>query len=391
MKTRLYLDRRSSKAPAVPGGKPVYPVKVSISIGGRVAYIGTGIDLPESEWSDDGGGARKTAVEIRLTEKKLEVDRTLEELRVEGRLHGVPVTKVKDMVVERIREKEEVRRNQNRTVLDCFRDFTEGITREGTKDVYLSTIGKLKEYEGFKDWMTFEDITPVWLDGFEGWMGRTARSANSRAIHLRNIRAVFNDAIRREWTGATYPFRKFKIRTEPTKDRSMTVEELRSFFRVPCSESQGRYRDLFLLSFLCCGINLEDLLSLTELKGGRIETLRIKTGQPISIGVQPEAMDIINRYRGKGRLLDVMGDGKNYKNFRHRVNNALKTIGMTYNPSTWGWEGEALFPDISFYWARYSWATIAAELDVAERTIGAALGHSTTKTVTSIYTRVDMR
>ena len=388
MKTRLYLDKRSSKQPATPEGRPLHPVKISISIKGKVAYIGTGVDLPESEWSDDRRLPKKAALAIKLTEKKLAVDKALEGLREEGRLHGVSVTAIKNMVVARIEESEG---EGERTVADCFSEFINTIDREGTRDVYESTLQKLNSYDGFAPWMTFAEITPSWLDGFEGYLARTAPSANSRSIHLRNIRAVFNFAYRNDYTSAPYSFKKFKIRSEPTKDRSMTVDELREFFAAPCSEAQGRYRDLFLLSFLCCGINLEDLLAVKELKGGRIETLRIKTGQPISIGIQPEAEAIINKYKGRGKLIDMYGKGGNYKNFRHRVNNALKTIGAIYNPSTWEWEGKPLHPDISFYWARYSWATIAAELDIPERTIGAALAHSTSKTVTSIYTRVDMR
>lgn len=133
------------------------------------------------------------------------------------------------------------------------------------------------------------------------------------------------------------------------------------------------------------------MLSIRELKGGRIETARIKTGQPLSIKVQPEAMSLINKYRGKKYLLDVYDRCKSYRSFQHRLGDALKTIGTAYNPVSKKWEGKALQPEISYYWARYTWATLAAELDIPERTIGAALGHSTSKSVTSIYTRVDMR
>ena len=73
------------------------------------------------------------------------------------------------------------------------------------------------------------------------------------------------------------------------------------------------------------------------------------------------------------------------------MNKNLQEIGMTYNRHTKKWEGSPLFPDITYYWARFSWATIAAELDIPEKTIGAAMGHSTGKSVTSIYIRVNMR
>jgi integrase len=45
-------------------------------------------------------------------------------------------------------------------------------------------------------------------------------------------------------------------------------------------------------------------------------------------------------------------------------------------------------PKVSMYWARHSWATLGAELDIPKETIGAALGHSN-KTVTDIYINFD--
>lgn len=126
-------------------------------------------------------------------------------------------------------------------------------------------------------------------------------------------------------------------------------------------------------------------------EGPMLRAERIKTGQPISIGVPAEALAIIGRHKGRTHLLDVYDRCSSYKSFQHRMNVSLKTVGMLYNPRSKVWEGEPLQPGISYYWMRYSWATVAAELDIPERTIGAALAHSTARTVTSIYTRVDMR
>ena len=390
MKTRLYLDKRSR--PVTPDGEePLYPVKVSISSGQRTAYIGTGVRLRESEWSRAAGNARNTSVRIKLEERRIRVEKALEGLRLEGRLHGLDVTAIKDLAAERMRRDEEGERNSERAVLDCIREYARGKDKEGTAGVYMATARRIEAFPGYRRGMSFREVTPVWLRSFEAFLSETAPSANARGIHLRNIRAVFNDAIRRGYTGAGYPFTDFKIKTEPTGDRSMTPEELRAYFSAGCSDSQAYYRDILLLSLLLCGINLEDLLAAKALRGGRLEAVRIKTGQPISIGVPAEALAIIGRHKGRTHLLDVYDRCSSYKSFQHRMNVSLKTVGMLYNPRSKVWEGEPLQPGISYYWMRYSWATVAAELDIPERTIGAALAHSTARTVTSIYTRVDMR
>ena len=59
------------------------------------------------------------------------------------------------------------------------------------------------------------------------------------------------------------------------------------------------------------------------------------------------------------------------------MNNELQAIAKTLG-----------LPKISMYWARHSWATMAAELDVPKETIAAALGHSS-NTVTEIYIHFD--
>ena len=388
MRTRLYLDTRSR--PVTPEGEePRYPVKISISVRQRTAYLNTGVRLPESEWSS-GGWPRKAAVRIALEGKRLAVERVLEELRTEGRLHGLSAVEIKDLAADRLKEQEEGRRNSEATVLDCFERYASTRDKDGTAGVYRSTVRRLLAYPGFKRNFTFQDITPLWLSDFEDFLSRTAPSANARAIHLRNIRAVFNDALETGRTRAAYSFKRFKIATAPTPDRSLSPEEVRALVAAPKSEAQKRYLDLFVLSVLCCGIGPKDLLSLKGLKGGRIETLRSKTGQPLSIGVLPEADAIMRRLKGEKHLLYPL-DHASYGNFLRRMDKALKTIGMTYNPSLRKWEGEPLQPGLSFYWARFTWATAAAELDIPERTIGAALGHSTSKSVTSIYMRVDMR
>jgi integrase len=46
---------------------------------------------------------------------------------------------------------------------------------------------------------------------------------------------------------------------------------------------------------------------------------------------------------------------------------------------------------VTTYWARHSWATIAASLDIPDDTIALALGHSGANATTSIYIERDLR
>ena len=202
---------------------------------------------------------------------------------------------------------------------------------------------------------------------------------------MRNIRAVVNAAIDDELT-TLYPFRKFKIKHEETAKRSLTVEELRTLRDSPCEPHQEKYRDIFMLMVYLIGINSVDLFSLKEIRNGRIEYRRSKTGHIFSIKVEPEAQAIIDKYRGKNYLLDVLDTYGNYKDFTHRMNENLRKIGTVERKGRGGKKHRnPLFPKLSTYWARHTWATLAAELDIPDETISLGMGHSTGNRVTNIY------
>lgn len=254
------------------------------------------------------------------------------------------------------------------------------------------TVSRMRAYDPLISKREFRDIDRKWLSGFDEFLSRTAKSANTRAIHFRNIRAVFNDAIDDEVT-SMYPFRKFKIRSAPTRKRSLSADDMRTLINYPCEEYQIIYRDMFILMFYFCGINAVDLLNARPdaLCNGRLEYVRAKTHKPYSVKVEPEAMEIINRYRGKRFLLNIMDTRKNYKDFLHRMENALKQIGSVKRHGLGGRKTRhPLFPDLSQYWCRHTWATMAAELDIPKETIATGLGHGG-NTVTDIYIKFDLR
>jgi len=220
---------------------------------------------------------------------------------------------------------------------------------------------------------------------------------------MRNIRAVFNDAINEDLASLNlYPFRKFKIKSERTIKRTLTIDQIKQFRDYPVQEHQERYRDLFLLIFYLIGINLVDLFRLRhdDLRNGRIEYIRAKTGREYSIEVLPEAMAIIEKYKGKDYLLNVLDDYHNYKDFAARMNKNLKEIGKlewienkakkeTYIKKNKK-QITPLFPELIVYTARRSWATIAAGLNIPIDTIAACLGHGE-NTTTHLYVNFDLK
>lgn len=253
---------------------------------------------------------------------------------------------------------------------------------EGTRKMYERTSRKVTEFDSKAD---FESIDKRWLERFHKWLMDGGANANGAAHHLRNLRAVFNYAIEEEVTN-NYPFRKYKIRYEQTRKRDLTIDQLCQLRDVQLLPFQEPYRDIFMLMFYLCGINAGDLFLLTKdnVNNGRIEYYRQKTKKYYSIKIEPEAQVILEKYKGEKYLLNMMDNNVDYHQPLKRMNQQLKKIGKVYKEGE-KWEGTALFPGISSYYARHTWASIAAEADIPMDVIAQALGHASPYSTTDIY------
>lgn len=313
----------------------------------------------------------------------------------EERKQDMPSSDVVALLRERLLNKEAPKKAPANGFIAFFRDFMQTKTAKGTVEVYRNTYSKMLAFDPGIEGRSFEDINMKWLTDFEGFCAGTM-SKNARNIHLRNIRTVFNRAIDYELTTA-YPFRRFKVRPEETRKRSMSVGELRSLFDCPVEPYAEFYRDMFKLIFFLVGINTADLYGLKEItKDGRIEYKRAKTGRLYSIKVEPEALEIIEKYRGEKGLLCIADRWSDHRNFRHQLNKALQLIGADKNKGGRIKGGKpkktdrtnrpkGIFEGLTSYWARHTWATIARKIGVPIDTISLALGHSSDHRITRIY------
>ena len=87
--------------------------------------------------------------------------------------------------------------------------------------------------------------------------------------------------------------------------------------------------------------------------------------------VQPEAQAILDKYPGKTHLVSFV---EKVKGFRQNCNALLNTLE----------------PGLTWYWARYSWANYAVDLDIPKDIISEALGHKHGSTVTGVYIRYSL-
>ena len=357
-----------------------YPVKIVVTGNSKELRLDTGVSVKEDGWNPTTRNAVNRRTASLLSTLLTRTESTVLDLRERGVFDKLTTAQLRKALTA------EGPASPQRTFLEVCEQFLHLKTGKRTREIYEATM---KKVTAFDPEVTMEGITPNWLREFSVFLGG---SVNGRAIHLRNIRAVCNYALDEELT-QNYPFRKFKIPREETRKRSLPVDDLRALMALDdLTPQEEEYRDMFLLIFYLVGINIADLAALTHdsLVDGRIEYRRAKTGRLYSIKVEPEAQAIIDKYQGEQHLLSPFDRYSSYRDYNHRLNDALKKLGPVNGKHRNGvLTREPINPELSTYWARHSWATIAASLDIPNETIAAALGHSYGNRVTAIYINFD--
>ena len=223
----------------------------------------------------------------------------------------------------------------------------------------------------------------------------TEEGVNAGGLYtfMRDLRTLFNEAKKlynNEDIGIIrihhYPFKVYKIGAPPkTRKRNITPEQIMTIrdCEVPAGSRAELAKDLFMLSFYLCGINAIDIYKIDryEQSWERLDYNRSKTQEMrdddafISIKIVPEARAILVKYMGTLR--------RRYTNCGG-LNTALRKGMEELRKIT-------IIPDITFYWARHSFATIARnKCRMSKDDIAEALNHVDGEhQVTDIYIEKD--
>ncbi|MDR0371577.1 MAG: site-specific integrase [Prevotellaceae bacterium] len=396
---KFYLDKRSVRKDGT------YPLKLTVSHKNKAFHISLDIFIPEDCWVNnkiEGSVKNKKFLNSYIMSRYSGIENHLFTLKHQGKLACMDVTELKKRL-ERMssiepQEEEESVRGEKYLFRQHADKFIASRLAPKTRETYKSTLSKLSSFYNL-DELTFGDIDYNWLEDFEVKMRATCRT-NTRSIHMRNIRAIFRNATKRKLVSKDlYPFEDFSIKTEETLHRNLSLADLITIKNYPVEPHQEKYRDLFMLQFYLIGINTIDILHVEVITNGRLQYRRAKTGKLYDIKIHPEAMKIISKYTpGKKYLLNFLDNYKSYADFTHRYGRNLKQIGPVEWVKSKSKNGrgikkkqyKSLFPFLSSYYARHTWATIAADLDIPEKTIRMALGHGR-KTTTDIYINFDIK
>lgn len=387
-KVSIYLDTRSVSATGES------PIKLAISHQSKTALISIGIRVKPNQWDDASKQVRnhpnKSYLNTYLLSRRLEVESALLQIVQEYNIKQMTATEIKEQIEYIINPDKRAELTNANTFVSRFERFMSLKDKEKTIAGYKWTLGKLREFDPNIEMKTFEDISIDYLKEFIAWCQHSI-NRNSMNVHMRYIRAVFNDAIDAKIT-RNYPFRRLSLRPLPVKKKALTPEQMKTLMSADCEPWQEEYRDMFMLMFLLRGINIGDMLQAKpdQIVNGRLEYRRNKVGTLFSVRIEPEARAIIDKYKGTHHILAPLDRYGSHLDYLHHLNHALKTIGCGKDAKG-GYVGAGLFPQLSSNWARHSWASAGARIDIPKDTISRGMGHSFGVAVTDIYIDFDMK
>ena len=177
----------------------------------------------------------------------------------------------------------------------------------GTARNYRRTLNSFSGFLNGAD-IPFSLLDERLVGRYNDWLQRRRIVRNTVSFYMRVLRAVFNKAVREGIVPQSSPFRNVYTGVDRTRKRAVgeeTVIRLRRL-NLEHSPSLALARDIFIFSYCARGMAFVDIAFLRkqDIAGGTIRYVRRKTGQHLTIRIEPCMGDIIERYSQVTRASD---------------------------------------------------------------------------------------
>ena len=235
-----------------------------------------------------------------------------------------------------------------------------------------STLRGLEQFAGRK--ILFRDVTEEWLGHCEDFWKKEGKSCTTVSIYMRTLKSVMNEAVKKGYVKeSASPFGRGRYSVPKGSERKLALSkaDIKKIMDFKGTERHERYRDLWLFSYLCNGINFRDMLFLKygNVSNGEICFIRSKTmhayGQSkvIRAVLSREMQAIIDKWGNSAK--DDFSAAHLVRKIIYLCNLSLKKIAR-----------EIGIPAFTTYSARHSFATVLQRNGTALSFISESLGHS---------------
>lgn len=397
-----------------------YPVYLRVSDRGRREYFSTGFLANEDQFEGkkigrykQGSGVpkftvlRKEVDGLRKYDNK-EANNILATMEKEvSDIIGQLEKERKDWTVNDVRERYTLKRSAKSLYSFAVSEVIGALKRDGkfrNAEITNDALRSLKEFDALFDGRPFSEIDASYLERYKSHCLNKGNKANTVSVRLREIRRVFNIAIKKGvCSPGSYPFGKSRVAipSNKTAKRFLPLDAIHKIASTDFDDPKTEIaKHLFLFQYLTRGMNWKDAANLrrgsirevTLSNGTTAQVLtykRSKTGKSFEIQITAKIQAELEWFRHHTELFGdyllpifkcepVASNRDEYLNKRRKMfNRRMKAIAQ-----------ELELPEsqtkVSAYWARHSFAMAMFNKGRSIEAIGQALGHADTKT-TEIY------
>lgn len=244
-----------------------------------------------------------------------------------------------------------------------------------TKKNYRTLFNNL---ERFRPGVLITDIDYQFVVRYDKWLRDGGIAHNTRASRLRLLRAILNEAKKRDIITVN-PFDRFRIPGMVSKKGYLTMEQVEMIESLQLEGYEDLVRDGFLVGCYT-GLRFSDVVSLRQehIVDGWLVIAMLKTKFTVEIPIRNlfggKMMKLIDKYGGDiGRLTKKLGSNAVVNKTLHSI---LETVGADAK--------------ITFHSSRHTFATLLGQQGVDITVVSKLLGHQKLQT-TEIYREVDRR
>lgn len=258
--------------------------------------------------------------------------------------------------------------------------------RYGTAKNYERTLHSFSQFLGND--IPLAAISEQLIDNYNAFLVQRGIVRNSVSFYMRILRAVYNKAVRRNLVKQINPFKNVYTGIDKTQKRAIDENLIAKLYKLnlPSGSSAELTRDIFIFSYCTRGMAFVDIayLKKTNIHDGTIYYTRQKTGQLLSVKIEPIILKILLKYAVRTSdtpyvfpILKSSDTYESYHQYRTAINiynRRLKELSKRLSTNC----------RLSSYTARHSWATVARKHNAPISVISAGLGH-TSENTTRIY------
>ena len=257
--------------------------------------------------------------------------------------------------------------------------------RLGTAYNYEKTMKNITEFLRGVD-VPFTKVDEQFISEYNAFLIQRGMVRNSISFYMRILRAVYNKAVRQRLVVPGNPFVDVYTGVDKTHKRAVSESVISQLYKLDlfAGTQLALARDIFIFSYCTRGMAFVDIAYLKKcnIQNGIICYARRKTGQHLSIRLEPAIKEIIERYYCETSIyvfpiLTTSEPRQAYEEYRLAINNYNRLLRRLSN----------MLPaecKLTSYTSRHSWATAARNHNIPISVISAGMGHTSEQT-TQIY------